>query len=167
MDYYDEISGGYEELHDEEQLKKAMIIAEQIRPREDELLLDVGCGPASYLELFGCIKFGVDPSIKLLKKAKQETEGIFIQAKAEALPFPDKSFDYVISVTAVHNFDDIKKGLLEINRVSKGYVVLSVLKRSPKFDQIEKLIEEIFRIKKIILEDKDAVFVLLKKIEKS
>lgn len=164
MDYYDQISEGYGELHEDEQLRKAMIIAEQIRPRQDELLLDVGCGPATYISLFSCIKVGIDPSKELLRKAIEAEEGkedcFFIQARAEALPFRDMSFDYVISVTAVHNFTDVKKGLSEIRRVAKGKVVLSVLKRSSKFGQIEKLIEELFEIKKIILEDKDAVFLL-------
>ena len=159
MVYYDEISGGYDELHRDEQLRKAMIIAEQIRPKQDELLLDVGCGPAPYFSMFGCERVGIDPSIGLLRLAAGKEEGAFIQAQAEALPFTDKSFDYVISVTAVHNFKDVKKGLSEIRRVARGKVVLSVLRRSPKFEMIEGLIEELFKVEKIILEDKDAVFV--------
>ncbi len=164
MDYYDGISEGYDELHNEEQLRKAMIIASQIRPKEGELLLDVGCGPASYFGLFRCAKVGIDPSIELLRTAQEGEDGDFVQGRAEALPFADQSFDYVISVTAVHNFENLERGLFEIKRVAKGIIVLSVLRRSQKFEEIERQIENLFEIRKVILEDKDAVFVLGQKL---
>jgi ubiquinone/menaquinone biosynthesis C-methylase UbiE len=157
MTYYDEISEGYDELHEAEQLRKAEVILGEMHPKESELLLDVGCGPASYFPYFRCAKIGLDPSIELLKHGR---DGFFVQGVGEALPFADKSFDYVISITALHNFDDIEKGLAEIKRVAKRDVAISVLRASMKAELIEKLVQEMFKVKKIVLEEKDIIFFL-------
>ncbi|MDD5086348.1 MAG: class I SAM-dependent methyltransferase [Candidatus Nanoarchaeia archaeon] len=157
MRYYNAISKSYNELHKKEQLNKINIIKENIKPKKDEILLDVGCGTGISTSSFNCIKIGVDPSIKMLKQAKN---AFYMKACAEKLPFKDRCFDYVISVTAVHNFKDIKKGLEEIKRVAKKDVVLSVMKRSSKFGEIEKRIISMFKVKKIIEEEKDIIFFL-------
>ena len=163
-DYYDSISGGYDELYGEEQLRKAEIIARHIKPRKTENLLDVGCGSAIYFQLFDCDKLGIDPSLELLKKANEEQQGRFIQAVAENLPFKDQSFDYIISLTAVHNFSSPEKGLAEIKRVAKSRIALSILRQSQRPDEIEKTIRELFTIRKLILEDKDIIFILDNKV---
>ena len=55
------------------------------------------------------------PAIKInrVEFLKIILEGSSIELNnTENLPFKDKSFDYVISVTAVHNFKDIKKAMI-------------------------------------------------------
>ena len=103
MTYYDQISGGYKELHQEEQQKKIQIINQVLDIKETDLMLDVGCGP--HFGNFNCTVLGIDPSIELLKQAVIPVA----LAKAEKLPFNDNTFDIVISVTAIQNFDDIKQ----------------------------------------------------------
>jgi len=154
MAYYDKISKGYNELHGEEQLKKVNIILNNIRLKKSDKLLDVGCGTGLYLDLFKCDITGVDPSEELLKQCSHKT----IKSSAERLPFKDNSFDWVISITAIHNFKDIEKSLEEIKRVGKKKFVFSVLKKSKKFDYISNLIRKKFKIKKIVIEEKDIIF---------
>jgi len=156
MSYYDEISEGYEELHKEEQLKKVKIILNKLKLKKTDKLLDVGCGTGLYLDLFDCDVTGIDPSEKLLEQYNGEHQVIL--GSAESLDFSDNSFDIVMSITAIHNFDDIEKGLKEIQRVGKDRFVFSVLKRSPKYDMIEKLINELFIVDEAIEEDKDYLF---------
>ncbi|MFH0869715.1 MAG: methyltransferase domain-containing protein [archaeon] len=156
MGYYDDISKGYEELHREEQLKKINIILGKLKPSPTDRLLDVACGSGLYLDMFNCQVTGLDPAKKLIAKYKGKNKVIL--GRAEELPFPDKSFDIVTCITAVHNFDDIDKGLEEMLRVGKKSWVLSILKRSPKFPEIEKKIRRLFAIKDIIEEDKDVIF---------
>ena len=156
MGYYDEISAGYEELHKEEQLKKVKIILNKLNLKKTDKLLDVGCGTGLYLDLFDCDVTGIDPSEKLLEKYNGPHQVIL--GSAESLDFPDNSFDIVMSITAIHNFDDIEKGLKEIQRVGKDRFVFSVLKRSPKYGIIEKLINELFIVDEKIEEDKDYLF---------
>jgi len=147
--YYDEISSGYNELHKEEQLKKVRIIIKELGIT-NEKVLDVGCGTAFYAELFENYT-GLDSSKGMLEKAKANV----ILGNAENLPFKDKSFDVVISVTALHNVKDFKKAIKEMERVSKGKIAISVLKKSKNFDWIK---EELKNYKKIE-EEKDIIFI--------
>ncbi len=155
MNYYNSISEGYNRLHREEQLNKIRLIKDNLKIKKQDFLLDVGCGTGIFAEEFDCIKIGIDPSIDMLKQGK---DAFYIQAYAENLPFKDNCFDKVISVTAIHNFRNIRKGLEEIKRVSKKNVALSILKRSSKINEIKDNIKELFKITKTIEEDKDIIF---------
>ena len=155
MNYYNSISESYNELHREEQLSKIRLIKDNLKIKNQDLLLDVGCGTGIFAEEFNCIKIGINPSIEMLKQGKN---AFYIQAYAENLPFKDNSFDVVISVTAIHNFKNIKRGLEEIKRVSRKNVVLSILKKSAKINEIKDNIQKLFKITKTIEENQDIIF---------
>jgi len=142
-------------LHKEEQLSKIRLIKDNLEIKKKDFLLDVGCGTGIFADEFNCIKIGIDPSIEMLNQGKN---AFYIQAYAENLPFKDDSFDNVISVTAIHNFKNIRKGLEEIKRVSRKNIALSILKKSSKINEIKNHIKELFKITKIIEEDKDIIF---------
>jgi len=142
-------------LHKEEQLSKIRLIKNNLKIKKKDFLLDVGCGTGVFAEEFNCIKIGIDPSIEMLNQGKN---AFYIQAYAENLPFKDNSFNNVISVTAIHNFKNIRKGLEEIKRVSRKNIALSILKKSSKINEIKNHIKELFKITKIIEEDKDIIF---------
>lgn len=161
MNYYNEISKGYDELHGEEQLKKAKIVINKLNLKKDDKLLDVGCGNGAYLDLFECDVTGVDPSEELIGRYKGHHQVLL--GKAEELDFADAYFDVVISITAIHNFDDVGNGLKEIERVGKKKFVFSVMKRSAKFELTEKLINELFVVNEKVFEDKDIIFFCKKK----
>ncbi|MBT3408692.1 methyltransferase domain-containing protein [Candidatus Woesearchaeota archaeon] len=152
MTYYDQISAGYEELHREEQEKKIKIIKQVVNIHENDLVLDVGCGP--YYGGFECKIIGLDPSIELLKQAKIPV----VLGIAEKLPFADNTFNKVISLTAIQNFDDIKEGLLEMKRVSKESCIFTFLKKSKNSQTISELINLYFNVNKIIEEEKDFIY---------
>jgi len=163
MTYYNEISEGYEELHKEEQEKKITIIKpvmkELFHLKPTDKLLDVGCGTGLTTGPWDCIKTGIDPAPKLIEKAICKATGTSYKiASAENIPFPDNSFDIVISITAIQNFADIEKGLTEIKRVGKDRFILSFLKKSPKRELITNLIQKHFKIKKTIEEEKDLIY---------
>lgn len=152
MAYYDAISKGYNKLYKEEQLKKLAIIKNNVKISKNTKILDIGCGTGVSSQ-FNCKVVGIDPSMGLIKQNKcPKVLGI-----AELLPFKDNSFDYVISVTAIHNFEDIKKAVKEIKRVCNGKFVFTVLRKSGKFDFIKKLIEKNFKVEKELEEEKDAI----------
>ena len=157
MDFYRLISKGYNELYGEEQKVKLNIIKENLDIKSTDLLLDVGCGTG--ISDFDCKVLGIDPSVELLK---QNLERQTVLAKAENIPFKDRSFDKVISVTAMHNFDNIEKSMEEIRRVGKKDFAFSILKKSNLFDSIEKEIRDKFSVKKIIDGKKDWVFICSK-----
>jgi ubiquinone/menaquinone biosynthesis C-methylase UbiE len=154
MPYYDSIAGGYDELHKDEQLNKLSIIKKALSVKNSEKLLDVGCGTGISSD-FDCFVAGIDTSLELLKLNKSKNKSC---AAAESLPFKDNSFDYVISVTAMHNFKDIKKSIAEMKRVGKNKFIFSILKKSRKLDTIKKSLEKNFDISGEIEEEKDIIF---------
>ena len=167
MGFYNTIAKGYDQLHkDEQEAKIAKIIDvvdSDFLPKKGEKLLDVGCGTGVSTAPWECECVGIDPAEELVRiaeyKFRNDDSKGFVCAKAEEIPFPDNSFDFVLSVTAFQNFDDIRKAIKEIKRVGKNKFVFTVLKKSSKIDEIEKLIIINFRIKKIIMEAKDVIFV--------
>ena len=160
MNYYDKIAKGYEELHKEEQLKKIKIIKKHLKLKPIDKLLDVGCGTGLTTTPWKCKRYGIDPSKKLLERARQKDKITYKLASAENIPFKDNFFDIVISITAIQNFTNIEKGLKEIKRVGKDRFILTFLKKYSKKDKIIKLIQKIFKVKEIIEEEKDIIFVI-------
>lgn len=87
--------------------------------------LDLGCGTGLTEEAL-CPKFrfgvGVDLSRGMLKaRTCKHPNSVFMQADVARLPFADKSFDLVFSVTLMHHLpDDSLRGMFsEIHRVLK------------------------------------------------
>ena len=160
MNYYDSISKGYEELHKEEQKNKLKIIKKFLKVKIADKLLDVGCGTGITTSPWKCKRYGIDPAENLLKRARLRNKIKYIKAVAENIPFKDNYFDVVISVTAIQNFDNIEKGLKEIKRVGKDRFILTFLKKSSKRNKIDKLIKKYFKIKEIIEEEKDMIYIV-------
>jgi len=89
-------------------------------------VLDIGCAKGFMLYdmslLIPGIKVkGIDISSYAIENAVESMKPYVQVADARTLPFPDKSFDVVISITTLHNFDipDLAKALREIERVKR------------------------------------------------
>ena len=166
MTYYDDIAEGYEELHKEEQKKKIGIIKEVMKNvnwkiKESDFVLDVACGTGLTTRPWSGKKTGLDPAKKLLEKARQkDKESTYVLGEAENMPFPDDSFDWVFSITALQNVHDLGKALKEIKRVGKDHFILSFLKKSLKKKEIIEKIKNTFKIIKEVEEEKDLLIFL-------
>ena len=70
----------------------------------------------------GLEAFGLDISEYAVTHCEPEVVGRLHVGNALRLPFPDKSFDCVLSINAIHNFerDGVVQALREIERVSRG-----------------------------------------------
>jgi SAM-dependent methyltransferase len=89
-------------------------------------VLDVGCAKGFMLYDFstlipGLKVAGVDVSEYAIENAMESVKPFVQVADVRTLPFPDKSFDVVISINTVHNLEreDCGKALREIERVSR------------------------------------------------
>jgi ubiquinone/menaquinone biosynthesis C-methylase UbiE len=159
MEYYDNIASGYNELHREEQLAKLRIISQHIKVHENVRLLDVGCATGFSSEFFNCQIIGIEPSKEMLIQGIKEGEFSmeFLQGEGEHLPFKDGTFDSVICVTALHNFQDPKSALKEINRVVTNSGAITILKKAQKAKLLKNLVSEEFKITKVVEEEKDHI----------
>src|SRR6516162_2340427 len=90
-------------------------------------VLDVGCGKGFLLYEFtqvvpGIEVAGVDISRYGVEHAKEEVRPFLQVAGADRLPFADMSFDFVVSLTTLHNLyiHDLFASLKEIERVGRG-----------------------------------------------
>jgi SAM-dependent methyltransferase len=86
-------------------------------------VLNIGAGAGSY-EPSDAFVMAVEPSSVM--RAQRLAKGISpaINAKADSLPFDDKSFDASMAMVTVHHWPDIAKGLTEMRRVTKGECVI-------------------------------------------
>mgnify|MGYP001607985361 CR=1 FL=1 len=154
MDFYKIISAGYNGLYGEEQKIKMEVIKQNFNIKKNDILLDVGCGTGLSSD-FSCKVVGIDPSVDLIQQNNKNK----IVARAENIPFKDKTFDKIISISSMHNFDDFKEGIKEIKRVGKKDFAFSILKKSSKFRLIEKEIGNNFKIRKMLDGKKDWIFI--------
>jgi ubiquinone/menaquinone biosynthesis C-methylase UbiE len=161
MEYYDEIAAGYSELYREEQLKKYELISSHLGTSDDERILDVGCGMGFSSQVLKGRITGIDPARKMLVQeggiaTKNQDK---IVGRAEFLPFKDKSFDVVICVTAIHNFEDPKVALEEMKRVGKNRGAVTIMKKAKSAAQLRNLVDEMFDRIKIVEEEKDTIHI--------
>jgi demethylmenaquinone methyltransferase / 2-methoxy-6-polyprenyl-1,4-benzoquinol methylase len=142
---FNSISGRYDFLNhflslgiDKKWRKKAIKILAATNPKT---ILDVATGTADFaiqaLSINPDKVVGVDISEGMLdvgrKKVLERSLSDKIELKSgdsENLPFPDNNFDAVTVGFGVRNFENLQKGLMEINRVMKPGAMLVVLEFS-------------------------------------
>jgi ubiquinone/menaquinone biosynthesis C-methylase UbiE len=96
-------------------------------------VLDVGCGKGFLvkdlmLECPGLEAFGLDISHYALMHCEKEVVGRLHLGTATSLPFPDGSFDCVLSLNTIHNLErkDVVVAMREIQRLSGGRAFVQV-----------------------------------------
>jgi ubiquinone/menaquinone biosynthesis C-methylase UbiE len=150
---YKEIAKSYDELHKEEQIKKLKIIQKNMKIIPP--LLDIGCGTGISTNFFKVKSVGIDNCKEMIENGK----GDLRYANAENLPFKDKTFNTIISVTAFQNINSMEKALKEAIRVSKNNnICITFLKKSKKINSFRKLFKKHFKNYKEIEEEKDIIF---------
>lgn len=108
-------------------------LCETVDLRAGRSVLDVATGTgnaALAAARRNCIVTGVDSAPELLDHARRraEVEGLAVEFRdgdAEDLPFPDDSFDFVISTLGVQFVADQQKAARELRRVCRNTIGLS------------------------------------------
>lgn len=109
-------------------------------------ILDVATGTGDLAILahqkLGCRVAGVDISVEMLKAAQKKIRDrniekyvSVVEGDSENLPFDDNLFDAVMVAFGVRNFENLNKGLTEMNRVLKkgGKMVILEFSRPGSF----------------------------------
>jgi arsenite methyltransferase len=113
-------------------------VAEIAHAQPGLMVLDIGCGSGAgcflFCKAYGCTVVGIDLSEGKIVSAREHAkdEGLagkagFVVSDAEVLPFPDASFDVVISECAFSILPDKMQAAEEISRVlrPKGRMVFT------------------------------------------
>jgi ubiquinone/menaquinone biosynthesis C-methylase UbiE len=114
---------------------EAELILDLLKPKPGEVILDAGCGTGVFtLDILsiGSQVIGLDISLPMLIHAGKKLKGFPFErvlADISNLPFPESSFDKVVSVTAVEFIKDAQGAVKELFRVTKrgGCIVLATL----------------------------------------
>lgn len=123
--------GGYK--YDGRWLAVAERIAKHYNLQPGARILDVGCGKGFLLHEFtrvvpGAEVVGLDVSAYALEHALPEVKARLTLGNATHLPWPDQSFDLVVSINTLHNLrlPELELALKEIQRVGRGakYVLM-------------------------------------------
>lgn len=85
-------------------------------------VLNVGAGAGSYEPTDRNVT-AVEPS-EVMRAQRPPEKVPAIAAYADNLPFENNSFDASMAILTIHHWPDIKKGLLELKRVTKNTVVI-------------------------------------------
>lgn len=109
-----------------DRMEKQMMV-QLANPKQGEKALDLGCGTGIYtflLSEMGVEATGIDISTAMLEAAKQKVlqkkqQVDFILGDIQDLPFPDQSFDLVISNIVLEFVESPKKVISEALRVLK------------------------------------------------
>ena len=117
-DAYDRFMGRYSSLLSAQ-------LAQLAGVREGMRVLDVGCGPgaltAELVRRVGADHVAaIDPSASFAAATKHRYPGVDVrQAAADAIPFPDRSFDATLAQLVVHFMPDPVAGIREMARVTR------------------------------------------------
>jgi SAM-dependent methyltransferase len=121
-----------------EELGERYALARRTDPRIAEILwralgdaesvLNVGAGTGSY-EPADRTVVALEPSATM-RSRRPPAAGRCLAGVAEALPFPDSSFDAVMSVCSDWFWPDRRKGFAEMRRVARQRVLVLTLDRS-------------------------------------
>lgn len=100
---------------------------------EDAAVLDVGCAKGFMLYDWRRLHprtrvAGLDVSRYAVSQAPPEVAPHLVVGDARALPYPDRSFDLVVSINTVHNLPlaECRQALREIQRVGRGHAFVVV-----------------------------------------
>jgi SAM-dependent methyltransferase len=116
---YDTIGRGYARQRRSEPRIAARLTAALGGARS---VLNVGAGAGSYEPMDRRV-VAVEPSAVMLAQ-RPPSAAPAVQARAEALPFPDRAFDATMAILTLHHWTDRARGLTECARVARERVVV-------------------------------------------
>lgn len=114
---------------------------------DNATILDIGCAKGFMLYDFkqlmpGATIAGIDVSEYAIENSIAQIKPFLKIASAEKLPYPDKSFDLVVSINSIHNLplERLKNSLREIQRVSRGnsYITIDAWRNEAERDNLYK-----------------------------
>ena len=110
------------------------LLRQALAPAPGDSLLDVGCGSGYFTRRLAQDRLrvtGVDPDADMLRFAAAHAAAgePYLSGDACALPFPARSFDLCVCVTALCFMREQSRALAEMLRITRRRLVLGLLNR--------------------------------------
>jgi ubiquinone/menaquinone biosynthesis C-methylase UbiE len=124
-------------------------VLDQLALHRGDRVLDVGCGPGTYLAALarrtdGLRRVGVDLSPGMLGSARKAGIDAVLVTDATALPFEGARFDAVMANHMLYHVEDIDGAVRELRRVTRaGGCVLAVTNARAHFAEFDALLAEV------------------------
>jgi len=101
-----------------------------INPREDESILDAGCGKVDYMPFPKCYRVGLDIWLPYLREKRKYLDEV-IQCDLRHMPLKKKSFDIVVCVETLEHLpkEDGARLLETLQSLARREIILSTPKR--------------------------------------
>jgi len=129
-DVFEKYAQEYDKWFDENKdvYKSEIMILRGLIPREG-VGLEVGVGTGRFATPLG-IKMEVEPAKAMADMARKRGINVH-EGRAEALPFDDESFDFVLMMTTICFLEDPLLALEEAKRVLKpeGHIIIGIIDR--------------------------------------
>lgn len=133
---FEKHSGEYEEWFERNKsIYKSELKAVKNFISKNEKGLEIGIGTGRFAKPLG-IETGIEPSESMRKIAADKGLEVY-DGVGESIPFPDKSFDFVLIVTTICFLDDIEKTLKECRKILKkdGKIIIGFVDRDTPLGQ--------------------------------
>lgn len=134
-------------------------VIEALQAARNDRIIDIGCGNGVSLAILaeaatnGHI-FGIDPSPLMVERAMIHNRALIdtgrvtvALAEAGELPFPDNSFDKVMSVHTIYFWKDLSAGFREIARVLKPGGRCALYFRTSANDSVTDFSDKVYRFR--------------------
>ena len=135
-DSFDNYSKEYEEWFERNKnIYKSELKAAKNFIFKSEKGLEIGIGTGRFAKPLG-IETGIEPSESMRKIAADK--GLEVHdGVGESIPFPDKSFDFVLIVTTICFLNDLEKTMEECRRVLRenGKIIIGIVDRDTPLGQ--------------------------------
>ncbi len=157
-EYYNKLAEIYDDLYLNEQLEKINLIYKILGKRSYGRCVDLGCGSgiSSILLKKICKEvIGVDYSIEMLKRSKSKSFRNLILGSIEYLPLKFDSFDFILSLSTLHDLKYFKLGVYGIYKIMKrdSEAIISFRKEFDERFKIKHYLSKLF----IIIDRKQAL----------
>ena len=123
-EWYNTLSGSYDELYGEEQSHKYEMVLEFLGEKHFKVLVDIGCGTGTFLEKAHEIcdhSIGIDLSTRMLKiaKSRRTPNADYVLASSSSLPLKDDSSDCTVSISTAKAELNLPRFLADLDRVCR------------------------------------------------
>jgi ubiquinone/menaquinone biosynthesis C-methylase UbiE len=135
---YGELGGGlYDLRYEDEQSRKYDAAFLLTLPKEDDLLLDNGCGTGMFLRRLDSPCVGLDLTAGLISAARQKLKfnHHLVQGDSEHLPFRGGVFQGIYAITLIQNLPDKELAVSEMRRVSRTQATLFITALKAAFNR--------------------------------